>query len=410
MKIIAIALGLVISTLASAQDLFGDDKDSYVLLPAEVVSSGIVSNVDFSSSGRFIIYRKVEISSFEAKLLGRDVQNRSKWFRYDRKTKVNSKIEVPESTDELICLGDDQSIFFSGAESSDPQGFVNMSTGTSTKTSFDIASIIYAGEKSSSPYFIIRSSDSTISLVRPNGQSVLISLPSKVSVIEPLASDHGTITFAATLKAPTPQVGHLVYRIDTGATSFVEKPRDELRLQRYDDRPVSRFWFEDLGDLSYVKMMDLARNTKADVPLRAKLGTAKCNPRFAPTSDCVAYEDAGALLIREIKPIDLALAKKLLLDAAKAKSIMDAKQIATSLMVYASDTDDSSLPGQEGWDTKVLPYCKDGDLLKRFNYTYKGGSLSSLENPATTELGFTMGPGGRAVAYADGSVKWIPNP
>ena len=151
MKIIAIALGLVISTLASAQDLFGDDKDSYVLLPAEVVSSGIVSNVDFSSSGRFIIYRKVEISSFEAKLLGRDVQNRSKWFRYDRKTKVNSKIEVPESTDELICLGDDQSIFFSGAESSDPQGFVNMSTGTSTKTSFDIASIIYAGEKSSSP-------------------------------------------------------------------------------------------------------------------------------------------------------------------------------------------------------------------------------------------------------------------
>ena len=89
---------------------------------------------------------------------------------------------------------------------------------------------------------------------------------------------------------------------------------------------------------------------------------------------------------------------------------MDAKQIATSLMVYASDTDDSSLPGQEGWDTKVLPYCKDGDLLKRFNYTYKGGSLSSLENPATTELGFTMGPGGRAVAYADGSVKWIPNP
>ena len=33
--------------------------------------------------------------------------------------------------------------------------------------------------------------------------------------------------------------------------------------------------------------------------------------------------------------------------------------------------------------------------------------MTLIGNPAPTELGFTLGPGGRAVAYCDGHVKWV---
>ncbi len=77
--------------------------------------------------------------------------------------------------------------------------------------------------------------------------------------------------------------------------------------------------------------------------------------------------------------------------------------------MFASDSDDV-LPGQEGWEARVGPYCSDKDLLRRFNYTFKGGNMANIENPASTELGYILGPGGRAVAYCDGHVKWVPNP
>ena len=96
-------------------------------------------------------------------------------------------------------------------------------------------------------------------------------------------------------------------------------------------------------------------------------------------------------------------------EAAKRKAINDSKQAALALIMYASDMDDV-LPGAEGWENKVNPYALDSDMLKNFNYTYKGGNMGNISDPANTELGFTMGPGGRAVAYVDGHVKWIPNP
>jgi len=45
-----------------------------------------------------------------------------------------------------------------------------------------------------------------------------------------------------------------------------------------------------------------------------------------------------------------------------------------------------------------------------FSFALSGEKLSSITNPADTILGYVTGPGGRAIIYVDGHVKWEPSP
>ena len=46
-----------------------------------------------------------------------------------------------------------------------------------------------------------------------------------------------------------------------------------------------------------------------------------------------------------------------------------------------------------------------------FVYTYSGPTnLSKIEKPSETALGYIPSPGGRALIFADGHVKWEPSP
>lgn len=104
------------------------------------------------------------------------------------------------------------------------------------------------------------------------------------------------------------------------------------------------------------------------------------------------------------------LAMKALEAAEKARIISDAKQVATAMHIYAADYDDN-LPSNNGdWMEALFPYTKNRQLFDGFVYTFGGGNLNDIKDPSTTELGYKEGPGGRAVAYADGHVRWIPNP
>ena len=33
--------------------------------------------------------------------------------------------------------------------------------------------------------------------------------------------------------------------------------------------------------------------------------------------------------------------------------------------------------------------------------------MASIQNPADTEMGYVVGPGGSAVVFADGHAKWV---
>ena len=127
---------------------------------------------------------------------------------------------------------------------------------------------------------------------------------------------------------------------------------------------------------------------------------------LSPNCDRVLYLGGGSLFWRNIQTIDLAEYQKALDQAEREAAIQNAKEAALALIMYASDYDDvypGSLPGD------LDAYTKDSSILDGFIYTFQGGNMSDIASPAETEMGYIEGPGGRAVAYTDGHVKWIPN-
>jgi prepilin-type processing-associated H-X9-DG protein len=406
-RLITVAV-LISCALVRAQEVFGNDRDTYLLMPAEAISSGVVSQVEFSKNGRYISYRRQEISSFESDLIKPKTQPTFSWYRYDRTTKVNQKLGVPTNTNTILSLGDEQTILFL-TDSDDEQGFLNLRTGAVSKLSVKATSITYAGERASAPYIVVTQSDTSISLISPNGNVINMSVPRKTVVFKPIKSDANSITFAAMLNVGPAKFGHLIYNKLSGAAEFKEMAREAIIPEVQDPQPEQHFYTVSKGDLDFVITNEASKTANPVIPIKAKLTTARSFSRYSPNSDSVAYITAGALLIREIKPIDRNLAAQMVKDDEKKKAINDAKQAALSLIMCASDMDDV-LPGAEGWESKVLPYSQDMDLLRRFNYTFRGGNMTTIENPASTEMGFILGPGGRAVAYVDGHVKWIPNP
>ena len=130
-------------------------------------------------------------------------------------------------------------------------------------------------------------------------------------------------------------------------------------------------------------------------------------PLLSPRLDAVAYLSQGSALVRPIVRVDRKAYEAALLAARKLVAIDHAKQVAIGLLIFASDNDDR-LPNASEID-RIMPYLKDRGIFDSFTYTYSGGNAVDIDEPATTEIGYVSGPGGRAVAYADGHVKWIPD-
>lgn len=130
---------------------------------------------------------------------------------------------------------------------------------------------------------------------------------------------------------------------------------------------------------------------------------------LSPQSDAVAILDQGVVTVRMLAPVSLEAFHQARAAAKRTELMNQAKQVATGLHIYAADTDDDRFPSQEEFSSGVLsPYLKYDSLLQGFVYTFKGGSINSIENPVGTMIGYVAGPGGFAVAYADGHVKWLP--
>lgn len=429
MKHVLVLLGVLAGSLCQAQDVFGEGKKTFLLMPAEAISSGVVSNVEISASGRHVIFQKTAIPTIE-ELTGKPGTSSTLWYLYDRITKTTTKLAVPEKAKRVSVVGDGSVVFYCGYEVDDPQGFINVRTGATTRTNINIQELTYFGDKPFAPFLVTTSENGLVNLIAPGRQPVSVKLPPKVGMYSPTSADGTNIYFNAFVRTTPMRFGRVAYSLSTGTANFSEMTRDEFMKLNEQEQPQSKFWFENVGDLAYVKLTEekvtsspqaskaplevtsakqVSPGAASFIPKKAKLALATCKPVFSDTSEFVVYQDAGALLIREIKPIDPDLAKKVVEAELKTKAMNDAKQAALALLLYGADMDDI-LPGAEGWEDKVMPYCLDKEMLKKFNYTFRGGDLNNVESPSTTEMGFVLGPGGRAVAYVDGHVKWIPNP
>jgi len=124
----------------------------------------------------------------------------------------------------------------------------------------------------------------------------------------------------------------------------------------------------------------------------------------------VLFRALGAAFCADLTPIDLETALELLAVHARTKALSYGKQAAIASLIYAADYDDS-LPISGGQATDaVAPYIKDTSILERVVWTnLTGQNVAKIENPAEYQLGYVPGPGGRAVIYADGHIKWVPD-
>lgn len=131
--------------------------------------------------------------------------------------------------------------------------------------------------------------------------------------------------------------------------------------------------------------------------------------KIAPNRSAVAYMDKGNVFVREMIKLNTAEFTALLDREEQQEALSKAKQLATAMHIYAADWDDV-FPTPDGFKDKLMPYVKNAQMFDGFVYTFPGGKATDIAEPSKTEVGYVQGRRGRAVAYADGHVKWIKNP
>lgn len=130
---------------------------------------------------------------------------------------------------------------------------------------------------------------------------------------------------------------------------------------------------------------------------------------ISPSTNAVAYVSEGAALVRTIVQLPKDVVLKAKAAAERARVMSNAKQCGLALLMYASDMDDTLPSNTADVANLMYPYTKNRDLTNGFVYTYGGGLMTDIKNPAETIMGYMPGPGGKAVVYTDGHVKWQPD-
>lgn len=137
----------------------------------------------------------------------------------------------------------------------------------------------------------------------------------------------------------------------------------------------------------------------------------------ADTADISSQENRvlfiahGVAFVSDLTPINLEAAIKSLTEKAIEKAKFIAKQNGTAALFYAADYDDalpfSAASARDG----LYPYLKNSVLADKIIWTnLTGQRIDRINDPSKTELGYVLGPGGRAIVYADSSVRWRPDP
>lgn len=202
----------------------------------------------------------------------------------------------------------------------------------------------------------------------------------------------------------------IVLNADTGVISETKeeiKVLDEEAPESGPLAPVVAKSLTQLGeDKAPTQSLWLAANGKSEDP-QCLVANGVDGPHWlSPSLSHIAYVAQGRLFASQIVKLDLAAYLKAKEEAERAVAMSNTKQVALGLIIYAADSDDL-LPPQAGYQDAIYPYLKNRDVMNGFVYTYSGGSLAKLDDPAGTEIGYVSVAGGRCVAFADGHVKFI---
>lgn len=202
------------------------------------------------------------------------------------------------------------------------------------------------------------------------------------------------------------QVSYFLYNFQNGAMTPVEEPNWDAVEVAPTDFTVK--YGASISELSQARVQkkSLWLESRFDSEHKLALVTPQASEyEVSPALDAIYYESQELGMIRMLPRIPKEAAMK----ALQALVMRDAKQVGLAMQMYAADYDEEMPINNGDWMDNVDPYLKNRLVMDGFTYTYSGGNLSELKDPSKTEVGFKAGPGGRAVVYADGSVKWIPD-
>ena len=404
MKAIFVVVIAFLSIIASAQSVFGDATRAFALMPSEAISSGVTSQVSISESGRLILFQRQLILDVSEK-----PQGAKSWLVYDRGNKTTKRLTIP-TTSFVSAMFDDSHLVFSGYLPNEKSGILDLRTGDIRNIDVGTGHIMYAGDKAFAPFIMFGNRTGNVTLMSAEGKSSTVNFGENIAVSFPVAGDSENVYFHSMVVHSSPRVPlRLTMNRATGkVTQRPYKPEEERNdFKMGQAEPLLNL--VDIGEFATISVVRGSVQDKSEIPSGARIGPGYGRALLSPTSDFVVYQDAGSLLLREIRSIDLVLAKKLTDADALAKLIDRAKQVGTALAILASDNDDA-YPGQEEWETKLQPYVKNKDVLKDFNYTFRGGDAASIADPSRSELGFFVTSGGRVVVFADTSVSFVPDP
>lgn len=119
----------------------------------------------------------------------------------------------------------------------------------------------------------------------------------------------------------------------------------------------------------------------------------------------------GLPILRTLKEVPYERFDRLRMTPAREEAVSFAKQAMLGVIMYAGDNDMKFPPRGAAFQESIRDYVKNEDILKRFVFTLDAKFVTEgdVESPSETIAGYVEGPGGRAVAYTDGRVQWVPD-
>jgi len=405
----------------SLRSIFTVEDKHYALGPTQMVASGgdFVS-LEFSPNGRYLLYTRTVPVQDQRKLIARVLSGKAD------KQKIDKEIEVALWDDLnrkswLILRGPDTEVSPIAATWLDSRLFcrdqrgwreIDPATGHDTRFPTELNGCV--------PYAVVPSRNSIV-FIPVEGKTYFEYGP------------RGAIAF------PQPEQGWHYAILNPQKTGMLlrasgSRPKTEaerLLTWMVFDFATQKFRSATVADITFPKEAD------SDVPdwlIRTRAGEIHVDrpfdqiptmigatPKPAPPAQVLnspehervmmtedqtkfAFVDYNTLFIADIFPVNSDIyEKKVVRDAL----LSNVKQIGLGMMLYASSFDDV-LPPNEDWQNSIMPFIKNSDLMKGFVFSYIGDrKLNSIENPATTILGYIEGPGGRAVVFADSHAEWI---
>lgn len=397
----AVLTGLL-TTFACAQNVFGDGQKAFALMPSEAISSGVVSAVSISNSGRLILFQRQIVTDVSEK-----PSTVKAWYLYDRSTKSTRRLTIPV-TSNITVMSDDNNLVYTGFSADEKSGILNLSTGSSIPIDLQSGYLLYGGNKSFAPFLMMNDGKDNISLISPDGKTRSVTFGENLALTGPVAGDKENIYFHAFVKKSNPRSS---VRLTMNRSSGQISQKPYRNSEEWNDLhpELANVVFSVHADGEYSLISYRPGLSNSPLPYQIRIGPGDGFVQLSSQNNFVLYLDAGSLLLRDIKPVDLELANKLLAQEVLTKLVKRGRQIEKAICMWAGDHDDA-YPGQNGWEQELQPYIRERDGFKDFNYTCKGGNAKEIENPWSTELGFLVADNGRVVVYADGHAKFVPNP